>query len=254
MKKNKKTGNWLRGLQKPNSATTSLSNTAENSTSNPKNAGKKAEKTVRSSNISLYDRCDITPLSIYIDVTCDDRLEKLVISGNPTRGELEEAKAKLTQEFSELCGNGETKILTENACDFFRKQNAVTGIDISIRLIASGKYEEAITFLSKSGIRCTTPENEAQAQSLITRLTKELKNRLAKLKEAKTSYEDSVKKGEKPTRQYYNRLLVTLSTCEIIKMQLDRNKLTLSEFAEYIHLFNEYQEQLKSIKNDRRKH
>jgi hypothetical protein len=202
----------------------------------------------------LYDRCDITPLSIYIDATCDDRLERLVISGNPTREMLKEAMVKLTQEFSELCGNGENKVFAENTLDFLRKQNIVMGIDISIRLIASGKYEEAIAFLSKTGMKYTAPENEAQAQSLITRLAKELKNRLSKLKEAKDSFNGFTKKGEKPTRQYYNRLLVTLSTCEIIKMQLDRNKLTLSEFAEYIRLFNEYHEQLKPIKNDRRKH
>jgi hypothetical protein len=202
----------------------------------------------------LYDTCDKCPLPVYIDVTCDDRLERLIISGNPTQEMLEETRSKLTQEFAGLTGNTEMKIFAEEARNYFRKRNTISGIELSIRLIASGQYTEAVNFLNKNGVECFVPENDEQAKQLIEKLNLKLKNHLAKFKQVKARFEALQKKSEKPTRKYYNRLLATLSTCEIIKMQLDRNKLTLSEFAEYINILNEYQEQLKSIKNDRRKH
>jgi hypothetical protein len=189
---------------------------------------------------------------VYIDVTCDDKLEKLIITGNPPREILEETKAKLMQEFSSLTGGGEMKEFTATARDFFQKRNTVMGIEVCIHLIASGKYGEAVEFLNRARIACTEPENEEQAARLITRLNGELKNRSGKLKEAADRYEKLQKKGEKPTRQYYNRLLVMLSTSETVKIQLDRNRLTLSEFAEYINAFNEYQTQLKAIQNGRK--
>jgi hypothetical protein len=200
----------------------------------------------------LYDTCEITPLSVYIDVTCDDKLEKLIISGNPSIELLEETKEKLIQEFSELTGSGEMKIFTEAARNFFYLRNTITGMEMAAHLIASGEYGDAIAFFNKSGVKCAAPENNEQAEALMSKINLKLKNRLAKFKEAKKRYESLQKQGEKPTRKYYNKLLVTLSTCEIIKMQLDRNRLTLSEFAEYINILSEYHNHLKSAKNGRK--
>ncbi|MDR0680858.1 MAG: hypothetical protein LBG15_03245 [Dysgonamonadaceae bacterium] len=202
--------------------------------------------------LKLYDSAYNCPLSVYIDVVCDDNLEKLIISGNPSREMLEAAKGKLTQEFSELSGDTETEIFFEEARNYFQKRNTVLGIELSSRLIAAGKYKEAVDYLSRNGIDSPVPDNDQQAGQLIKRLNIKIKNLSVKLLEAKKRYESLQGKGEKPTRRYYNRLLVILSTCEAIKIQLDRNKLLLSEFAEYIHLFNEYQQQLKSMRNERK--
>ena len=203
----------------------------------------------QSSNISLYDTCEKCPLAVYIDLTCDDKLERLIISGNPTRELLEETRAKLVQEFSELAGSGETRAYVEAARNFFYYRNRVMGMQLAVQLIAAGQYGDAIEYLNRSGVQCTAPGNGEQAAALIKELNRQLANLSSRLKEKKELFESLQKRGGKPNRQYYNRLLVMLSTCEAIKMQLDRNKLTLSEFAEYINLFNEYTNHLKSIKN-----
>jgi hypothetical protein len=200
----------------------------------------------------LYDTCDTCPLSVYIDLTCDDRLERLIISGNPSRELLEETKSKLVQEFSELVGGGETRAHIEAARNFLYYRNRVAGMQIAVHLISYGRYDDAVSYLNQSGVKCAAPENGERAAALIKELNREAGNLSARLKEKKELYESLKGKGEKPTRKYYNRLLVMLSTCEAVKMQLDRNRLTLSEFAEYINMFNEYGNQLKSIKNGRK--
>ena len=57
----------------------------------------------------IIDSVYACPLSVYIDVTVDDRMDGLIISGRPTHDELEEAKMKLVSEFTELSGGGEMK-------------------------------------------------------------------------------------------------------------------------------------------------
>ena len=207
----------------------------------------------QSSNISLYDACEKCPLAVYIDITCDERLERLIISGDPSRELLEETREKLVQEFSELTGGSEMKTFIEATRRFFYLRNRITGMQIAIRLIAAGRYDEAVSYLNQSGIECAAPGNGEQARDLTAKLELKLKNLLGELRRAKKHYESLRGKGAKPTRQYYSRLLVMLSTCEAIKMQLDRNRLTLSELAEYINIFNEYHNQSKSIR-DGRKH
>jgi hypothetical protein len=252
MKNGKKTGRWLGFWQKPNKETTSLSNTTENGMLNPKNVTSKEAGREKSSNISLYDTCDTCPLSVYIDVVCDERLDRLIISGHPCQQTLEETKIKLMQEFSTLTGGGETRNFIETTRNFFYQRNRLAGIEIAIRLISSGQYAAATAYLNGSGFKCAVPENGEQADALTKRLQMELRKRADMFRKAKKRYESLQNKGEKPTRKYYNRLLVALSTCEVIKMQLDRNKLTLSEFAEYINILNEYQQHIKSIRNDRK--
>jgi hypothetical protein len=249
MKKNKKTERSPKLWPKRNKETISLSNTTKNITSNPNNVTSKAEEKAKSSNVSLYDACDITPLSVYIDLVCDNRLERLIISGNPSQELLEETKMKLTAEFSELSGGGEMQMFIETTRQFFYQRNLIAGMQIAMQLIAAGNYDESIAYLNKSGITCTAPQNDEQTNALLKQLSLKLKNLSSKFKQIKKRYESLQKRGEKPTRKYYNRLLVALSTCEVIKMQLDRNKLTLSEFAEYINIFNEYHNHLKTIKH-----
>jgi hypothetical protein len=180
-------------------------------------------------------------------------LEKLIISGSPTTEQLEEAKFKLTSEFSELSGGNDSKIFAETAKNYFHNRNLVLGLEISLRMIYEGKYDTSIEYLNNNGVSCTTPENEEQAKALIRKIELKLKNRSAKLKQYRAQYNAlSSKKSDKPTRRYFNKLIVMLSVSEVIKMQIDRNKLMLSEFAEYLNTYNEYQQYLQTLKNKRK--
>lgn len=252
MKRKPKSENLLQGLQKKITKRKSLSSSKENYQSNVKNVGLKGGRSEQLSNTLLYDDINICPLSIYIDVTCDDsKLKKLIIQGNPTQEELEAARFKLATEFSQLSNNGESQAYSDVASRFYYLKNLISGLEISLKLIISGRFDKATEYLNQNGLKCSVPNTEEEYQKLIKSIQLKIKNRLAKYKEARSEYNAlSSGKGEKPTRRYYNKLLVMLSTSECIKIQLKANEMTVAEFAEYLNLFNEYQNQLK-IRNNK---
>lgn len=250
MKNGKKSGNLLQGLQKQIIKRKSSSNMKESYRSNVKNAGLKEVALEPRSNILLYD-VNTCPLSIYIDVTCDDnKLRNLIIEGNPTQEELNEARSKLIAEFSELSNNGESQALTEVVSNLYYQRNLILGYELSLKLVLSGKFAKAIEYLNQNGVKCSPPKTDEELEKLINAIQLKTKNRMVKYKEAKSQYNAlSSGKGEKPTRRHYNKLLVMLSTCEAIKIQLDAKKMTVAEFAEYLNMFNEYQNNLKMRNN-----
>lgn len=250
MKKETKSGSLLQGLRKKIIKRRSLSNSKENYPSNVKNVGSKEAESEHLSSILLYD-INTCPLSVYIDVTCDDsKLKNLIIKGNPTQAELEEARFKLVTDFSELSNNGESQAISEVMSNFYYQRNLIVGYELSLKLVLAGKFEKSIEYLNQNGLKCSVPETEEEFQKLIRAIQMKLKNRIVKYKEAQNQYKTlSSGKGEKPTRKYYNKLLVMLSTCEAIKIQLNPKKMTVAEFAEYLNMFNEYQNHLKMRNN-----
>lgn len=252
MKKKIKSENLLQGLHKKITKRKSSSNSKESYPSNVKNVGLKGERSEYLSNTLLYDDINICPLSIYIDVTCDDsKLNKLIIQGNPTQGELEEARLKLVAEFSEVSNNGESQAYSDVVSRFYYLRSLIAGLELSLKLVIAGRFDKATEYLNQNGLKCSVPETEEEFQKLVKAIQLKLKNRAAKYKEARSQFNAlSSGKGEKPTRRYYNKLLVMLSTSECIKMQLKANEMTVAEFAEYLNLFNEYQNHLK-IKNNK---
>jgi hypothetical protein len=120
-------------------------------------------------------------------------------------------------------------------------------------LIGAGRFDAAISFLNKNGVQCAVPESEADMETLVKAVDIKFKNRLAKFREISSRYRELTSaKGEKPTRQYYNRLIITLSISEIVKIQLNPKKMTVAEFAGYLSMYNEYQNHLKIRKHDRK--
>lgn len=194
----------------------------------------------------MYDSCFVCPLSVYMDVVCDDNLSALTIKGNPSNELLEDTKFKLISEFSEMSNQSETETQIERMRNLYLHEIRIRGYELSLTLIIEKRYPEAIGFLNRNGLKCKTPETEEEFERLIKAVRMKITNNTAKYREAKTAYDSYVKKGEKPTRKYFNKLLVMLSVCEIIKFQLDPKKMTVAEFAEYLNLYNEYTNNLKS--------
>jgi len=248
MKKEKKSGNWLKRLRKSTGKHKSSSSTKESYPSHVKSAGLRADESELPSNTSLYD-IYTCPLSVYIDIIVDNKLKGLVVSGNPSPEELEEAKLKLMSDFAEMSNSGESQAITEVINSYYAQRNAINGLDIALKLVLAGRFEKAIEYLNKNGVKCSAPANEGEFKALIDKIHLKLKNRMAKFKEISSRYKVLSKKSDKPTRRYYSKLLVVLSTCEIIKMQLDPKKMTVAEFAEYLNIFNEYQNHLKIKKH-----
>lgn len=247
MKKRTRLGHLLKESRAKITRRKSSSNTKENYTLNARSAGLKQVRLESQSSTLLYDDVHTCPLSIYIEVTCDDsKLNLLTIEGNPSEAELEEARYKLMSDFSELSNSGESQAVAETICNFFYQRNIVLGYELALNLVAAGRFDKAIDYLCQNGMQCDIPSTEEEFQHLVKKIGMRLKNRLAKYKIAKSQYKDiTSKKGDKPTRRYYNKLLIMLSTCDAVKIQLNPKQMTVAEFAEYLNLFNEYQNHLK---------
>lgn len=194
------------------------------------------------------------PLWAYIDFVCDGHTSGIIISGDPTEEEIQATCNTLKMDFHELSSgkSGEGYINSING--LYSKKNTILGLQISLKLVLVGRYEKAIDFLNKNGVKSCIPTTIQDQENLINRITKRIALRTAKLQEATTEHNNSFltnkNKTETPTRKYYNKLLVILSSSEAIKMRIDKN-ITVAEFAEYINLYNEHCEHLLNINNSR---
>lgn len=206
-----------------------------------------------SEEMKIYDSCYKLPMNLYIDMVVDDNLKVLVIKGKPTQAELEEARLKIVTEFSELSNNGESQAISDVMSNFYYQRNLIVGYELSLKLVLAGKFDKAIEYLNDNGLKCSVPQTEKEFQKLIRAIKMKIKNRMVKYKEARSQYNAiSSGKEEKPTRKYFNKLLIMLSTCEVIKMQLNFNKLTAAEFSTYLNMFNDYQNHLKMRNNSKK--
>ena len=255
MKTGRKSGNLQGKSQRWREKRKSFSNTKEISQSHARIVGRKEDVLGDRLNTLSFDIIDSAyncPLSTYIDMIVDDKLEGLVISGSPSREQLEEAKMKIISEFTEISGGNEAIVNAEFVKTYYEQSNTLLLLDASMLLINQKRYDEAIKFLNRHGVKCAIPQNDAEHDALVKAIEMKYKNKAAKFKEATTKYKSLYKKGEKPTRKYYNRILIMLSTCEVIKIQLNPKQMTVAEFAEYLNVFNEYQNQLKIRKYGRK--
>jgi hypothetical protein len=203
----------------------------------------------------LIETCDACLLSVYIDAVVDGRLDRLVISGNPSREQMEAARDKIVMEFSELTESEETKSMHEAARHYHLQRIVLLKLETSLKLFLAGDFKASVEYLNGAGIECSIPETEEQAESLAKRIRLRISNQSAKLKRAAATYRDytsGMKSGGKPTRRYFNRLTVMLSTCEAIKMHLNPNRITVAQFAEYLNIYREYSDYLMKIKTDRK--
>ncbi len=246
----RKSENWLTPWPTAKAKTRYSSSTRANNSSNAKHAGSKPGRKARRSNILLYDSIYNCPLAVYIDVTCDDHLlHRLTLRGKPTLKQLHEARFKLMADFAELSNQGQTKAIQQACLHYYRQRSLLFGMELCHQVVQTGASEEAVQFLTQYGLSCTVPTSLEETNRLLENIQMKIKNRRVKLKEAKKAYDLLTQKSEKPNRQYYSKLLVMLSTCEAIKMQLNPNRMTVAEFAEYISLFQHYQNQLKFRNN-----
>ncbi len=246
----RKLGSWLNLLLDKKRKITSSFFLKVNCTSSVFHAGKNPGESEHQSNTSYFNSIYTCPLSVYIDVTCDNKLESLVISGRPTTAQLEEARLKLMSEFYEASDNASAQMFSETSRNLFAKRNRIIGLEASLRLILAKRYEYSIIYLNKNGVKCSWPESDEDFKKLVSKINIEIKNSIIKLKIAQAKY-DSLHScnSEKPNRKYYNKLLIILSTCDIIKIQLNPKKMMVSEFAEYLNLYNEYKNYLKMKRN-----
>lgn len=214
-----------------------------------KHAGKKPTDQEKSKSLfRIYDKCEICPLSVYIDVVCNDNLQALVIYGKPDKEDLLAAKSALNFEFAELSGNSEISSIVNIVRQMYQIQSQMLGFDIAIKLVSAGKVDETEDWLKLHIPNYSKPNDEESISKLIKKMVGLYKAKEIQLNELKKRYDAiSSKGGDKIKPEYYTELLITIS--KNIGFHLKREELTLSEFAIYLKDLNRSIESLKSRSN-----
>ena len=196
-----------------------------------KHAGAKPGNPAASSNISIIRSCDKCPLSVYIDLVCNDNLRALIESGEPAEEELEIARMELVSEFHVLLGNHSAMTGIARRLALYRTQ--VMGLRTAIALLSAGQVDKAASYLRENGVRISRKEFDGKALTeLITRTESKMRAINVRIKEESKRYKDmSAKKGSAPTPEMFNDQLVILSKHVGFRLTKD---ITLAEYAGYM--------------------
>lgn len=214
-----------------------------------KSAGQKPENPEPSgSSYTLYDTCDKCPLSVYIDLVCNDNLRALVLTGNPPEDVIQEAKMGLLSEFHELSGDARSASVTNSLRLIYGYKAQILGLVLSAQLLPGPDKEQIAGHLRQNGIRIKSiPEDEAGLRSLVQRIESRIKNLQTRLKEEVKRYNamQSRSAGQAPTPDLFNDQLVLLS--KHVGFHLSKT-ITLAEYAGYL---KDYKTSIKYGRNDK---
>lgn len=215
-------------------------------TTTGKVAGKKqANPEKQRKSYIIYNNCYECTLKVYIELVCNDNLDALIISGNPTREELEDARDRIFSEFSAISGASETRrttLLRESR--LYRSQ--IVGLIAALHLISLGDKDVGI--LKEFGIRFKVPDNADELNELINKI-------FSKISERKIRYNKSISElnrlnekeaGKKVNPMDFFNQLVSLSRWAGFRIGTE---ISLAEYSAYLKQMNEYAEQLKVKRN-----
>lgn len=199
--------------------------------------GKKTDKKEKlSTSYSLYDTCDKCPLTVYIDLICNNNLNALLIQGNAPEEVLISTRIDLVVEFSELSGNQQTQSLNSVIKQIYYYRNKIRGLSICLELIYNDSYASSIPYLNNE-FRTKEPQSEQEFDRLIKTVQARIKGHMVKLitlEKRFTALSEENDNG-KITPQYFNEQLVMLS--KYLGFTLNKNKLNVAEYAAYLKDF-----------------
>lgn len=205
-----------------------------------KSAGQKTDSRAESSRLYvIYDTCDKCPLWAYISLVCDDDLSALVISGNPPREVLEDAKINIIHEFAEASGSAGMTLVASVRKEYYLSRTHILGLGISVQAIRSGDHEAAFEYLRKHGIM---PSDDTNAiEKLIGQVENKISLKKVSMERAIKRMESSIGNNKPPARDDFEDQLVIIS--KHVGFNLD-SSITLRRYAGYIKMLK------KSMKNE----
>lgn len=191
------------------------------------------------------------PLHAFISVVCEKHLSPLIIAGNPTVQELTEAWEDMRQEYSDAIGGGETDMHIELLKEVEVLSIKITILDTALEVLRKFPYQYMLDQLNwLLGTKYEMPEfksseyntmlKKAKARGAAFRIDHDMKvMELAAIKEKFDAGE-----GEGYSREYFHRMLITLS--DHAKYMIP-DTITVFDYCERIKRFNIHINELKKL-------
>jgi hypothetical protein len=199
----------------------------------------------------LYQHITELPLRNFIDCSVNDNYHALVISGHPTEQELLFAWSNIQQEYADAMGNHEHRLYITLFKEVTILKITLQTIHCLIEILQEVYYEPYAAELNK--LLRTDFKFDHTDQNKYNETLRRCFNRSKGLKidlELKLIQYKAIEKknqetGKKPTREYYQSILITLS--DYAKYQL-QDSITVYEFCDRLRRFNNYCEQVEKMK------
>lgn len=210
-------------------------------------AGRKTEaKEKPKKSYHIYDRCEICPLSVYVDVIENGNLKALIIKGRVPQEELVLARTMLTIEFSELSGSSHLQSTINVIRQMYLRRSQIEGLRMAAILINGGLNDQAMEYLKPYHIKLNNPLDPVEIERVIKQIEGKIKGKIVSLQELQKRYDALTVKTdtEKPKSGYYTEMLTVLS--KYVGFHLSKDKLNVAEFALYLKQFNQEMERLSN--------
>jgi hypothetical protein len=197
------------------------------------------------------------PLSRFIDVVVDENYAALIITGYPPIDELHAAWLDIQGEYADAMGDSEHRLYIS-----LFKEAIVLKTNLDLIIVAVGVLEQTYSpeLLSRLNKLLNTSytldpndpvKYKATLKSCIMR-SKAIKINLdMKEMQLKAIQEKEQEPGKKPTREYFQSILITLSDHAKYSIQ---DSITVFEFCDRVKRFNKYCEQVKKQANGTKRH
>lgn len=166
-------------------------------------------------------------ISEYIDVVFNGKMDCLIISGCPTKDDLENAKNEILCNLSEeLSGNALNASLNSwRKIHLFKSRVSI--LRICVRLIEIGEIETALSYLKPFNIRTNNPHD------IFKQIESKYKQTVSSLGECIELYKKrSENSSNNSTLSYFEDQLTSIS--QNMGYRIDKKTTTLSEYASYI--------------------
>jgi hypothetical protein len=232
--------------QWPFTKTATNSNTSTPSKPTPKVTDQQSEK--------WYQHITDLQLRNFIDCVVNDNYHALVITGNPSAQDLLLAWSEIQAEYADVMGDYEHKLFVALFKEVTLLKISLQTIHCLIEILREVHYEPFTAELNKL-LRTSfvfDPADQNKYQETLRRCynrSKGIKIDLElKLVQFKAIEKKNMEAGSKPTKEYFQSILITLSDHATYPVQ---DTITVYEFADRIRRFHNYCEQVKQQANGR---
>lgn len=194
--------------------------------------GSKLMGTHQLDSIKLKEGIDEVTIKDYMDIVFKDKLNVLVIDGNPSIDELKTKCNEVIHDFSIACGSSSGYATNKYITSIYRHKATILALSICHNLTAQGITNEEINnTLSTCGmINCDKLDNHTKSHRIIS-LISSIK---MKIKEAEKELEQRMSGSKKGVNiiEFENQLAII---SRHMGFKIDKANTTLSELASYIH-------------------
>lgn len=197
--------------------------------------------------LKLYNSCYDLPLSRFIKCICDEDYLALIIEGEATPEALSEVWAKIYQEYIDLMGNTSNDYMLTLMMEvnrlYFRHESIVRAVE----LLRSYRFDELVSMLKKEGFNLQFNPNDADAYGNdLKKVTTRAKSLLVEMEQKKSQLDllKQTKGSGSVTREFFDKILVTLS--KFMGFKINKDKTTVTE---YIYTLKDYINHCKALES-----